>query len=221
MLCGKELSAPVARTLARIRALPILVAVVLAVCGLAIAAAFLISPHGTQPSVPFDIPPRQPAAAPAPPPPPPPQPRPFPPPVPPPPPVVATPLPPTDESSAIDWNTLPVQPQSDLLGELPNVGPLAVRRAAARIRRCLPPSPAGTPPPTLDVALGMTVEDGVYTIQHAEVLGSTVTDRAVETCVAQSLIGLRFAGRGGQDRKQLRIGTKITVPTLGGRQRSE
>lgn len=222
MLCGKELSAPVARTLARFRPLPILVAVVLALCGVAIAAAFLISPHGTEPSVPFDIPPRQPTATPLPPPAPP-QARPALAPIPATP-VVATPVPPSDESESIDWNALPVQPQGVLLGELAPIGQLAVRRAMPRLRRCLPPTPSsGTPPPTLDVALGMTGEEGFYTIQHVEVLGSTVNDRAVETCMTQSLVGLRFAVRGGQDWKRLRIGTKIAVPTvgLGGRQRGE
>jgi len=211
----------VARTLARFRPLPILVAVVLALCGVAIAAAFLIPPHGTEPSVPFDIPPRQPTVAP-PPPPPPPQARPAPAPIPPAAAVVETPVPASSEGESINWNALPVQPQGVLLGELAPIGQLAVRRAMPRLRRCLPHTPPpGTAPPTLDVALGMTGEEGFYTIQHVDVLGSTVTDPAVETCMTQSLVGLRFAVRGGQDWKRLRIGTQIAVPTvgLGGRQR--
>jgi len=214
-----KLSPTVARTLTRIRSLPLLVAVVLALCGVAIAAAFLVPPHGTEPSVPIDVPPRQPVAVA--PPPPPPQLRPSPPPVPAAPAVALAPVP--SRSESIDWKSLPVQPQGVLLGELAPIGQLAVRRAMPRLRRCLPPPPpAGTPPQTLDVALGLTGEEGSYTIQHVEVLGSTATDRAVETCVTQSLIGLRFAVRGSQDWKQLRISSKIAVPSvLGGRQRNE
>jgi hypothetical protein len=196
----------------RIRLLAVLVVGVLVLCGVAIAAAFLVPPHGPEAATGFEALPPLPKAAPPPPA------RRLPPPAPAP---VPTPAPPAAEASGFDWKSLPLQSQGVLLGETRPVGPTLIRRAMPRIRRCLPHAaiPASGPP-SLDVALGLAGENGLYTIQDVEVLGSTV-DKATESCVTESLVGMTLPVRDGQDWKRLRLAAKLPVPTaLAGRRPS-
>jgi hypothetical protein len=209
--------AAVTRILRGFRPLPILVGVVVLLCGAAIfAALFLTPPHPGFP-LPFDgsaTPPAPrvvPRAAVA-------QPTPA------QPPAVVAPSPPPPEAptdEGFDWRGLPIKPQADALGHLRPVGALAIGRALPRVRRCMQ-SWQGTEAPRLDLALGVYASAaGSYVVENVVVTGGTVHDSSLEACVVAALEGVRFSVPDAVEGTRLRISENVTLPLPAQARRTE